>query len=354
MRRSNIGGLLCAVSATAQYTPPAIYTSVPEAYNPVVPVSSCQSLTCTQPNGSVCSTVDNPGPPKGVGIAANAIDLNTTSISYSLINGMAANGFTGIGSSQYEYSDQQLFVGLDPNLDEDSYPTGCVLMMQYLAQTFPLEPYIDTTEPEKNTTSCNGVLNVFCQSDLSGMIRSFNTSQSSNSSNVADGLDKCALLTRYVNAQLQQNDGTCSGEGKWIANFMNATGGSLPTPQSSPSAETRLGSDECKPIEPASYQMYKVASMRQLYFADPPDSDTDYYGSVFGGQAGWTPVITVVYGEDGEEIGEQGIQFSCLQTFQPDGEEREDIYESVAARGPGMSNVSLLMLFGLAGVVLVV
>lgn len=94
--------------------------------------------------------------------------------------------------------------------------------------------------------------------------------------------------------------------------------------------------------------------MRQLYFADPPDSDTDYYGSVFGGQAGWTPVITVVYGEDGEEIGEQGIQFSCLQTFQPDGEEREDIYESVAARGPGMSNVSLLMLFGLAGVVLVV
>ena len=348
--------LLFAVSTAAQYTPPATYTSVPEAHNPIVPVSSCQSLNCTPPNGSVCSTVDNPGPPKGVGIAANAIDLDTTSISYSLINGMAANGFTGIGSSQYEYSDQQLFVGLDPNLDEDSFPTGCVLMMQYLAQTFPLEPYPDITEPEKNTTSCNGVLDPFCQSDISGMIRSFNPSQSSSngSSNVADGLDKCALLTRYVNAQLQQNDGTCSGEGKWIANFMNVTGGSLPTPQSSPSEETRLGSDECKPIQPASYQMYKVASMRQLYFADPPDSDADFYGSVFGGQAGWTPVITVVYGEDGEEIGEQDIQFSCLQTFQPDGEAREDIYESVAARGSGMPNVSLLMFFGLAGVVLVV
>ena len=110
--------------------------------------------------------------------------------------------------------------------------------MQYLAQTFPLEDY-----PDKITTSCNGVLDIFCQSDLSDMIRSFNTTRASNSS--FSDPDKCTLLTSHVNARLQENNGTCSGEGKWIANFMNVTGRALPAPKSNTSQEFLLGDDDC-------------------------------------------------------------------------------------------------------------
>ncbi|PVH87050.1 hypothetical protein DL98DRAFT_582364 [Cadophora sp. DSE1049] len=307
MRRSEILNLLFAVSITAQYTPPTSYPS------------------------TICSTVDVPGPPKGIDIAANAISLNTTSLSQSLINGMASNGFTGIGSSQYEYSDQQLFAGLDPNLDSDSYPTGC-----------------------KNITSCNGVLDVFCQSDLSGVIRSFNNSSSSEAETE---IDKCTRFTSYSNAQLQQNDATCIGEGEWIAKFINVIGGSLLTLSSAPSSQSQLGSDDCKPIQPANYQMYKVASMRQLYSADPPPDgdDAKYYGRAFGGQEDWTPVVTVVYegGGDGEEeFGGEGVRFSCLKTFQPDGEERVIIYESEAGKMAGVSKVALLVVIAWSGVVL--
>ncbi len=131
MRRSEFLAMVFAGLTVAADTP------VPVSYNQIVDVSSCESLSCSPRNGSVCSTIDVAGPPKGVGIAANAVDFDSTSLSFSLINGMGENGFTGVGSAQYEHSDQQLFVGLDPNLGEGSYPSGCVLMMQYLAQTFP-------------------------------------------------------------------------------------------------------------------------------------------------------------------------------------------------------------------------
>ena len=218
----------------------------------------------------------------------------------------------------------------------------------------PLEPYPDTdtrSAADKNTTSCDGVLDIFCQSDLSNMIRSFNTTRANNSS--SSDADKCTLLTSHVNARLQENDGTCSGEGKWIANFMNVTGGALPAAKSNSSEESLLGNDDCKPVLPADYQLYKVATMRQLYFADPPTSDSDYYGKGFGGQAGWTPVITVFYSGDEEaEISDSGVQFSCLQTFQADGEAREDIFESAAGALPRISSFALLAVFVGGGFVL--
>lgn len=75
-----------------------------------------------------------PGPEIGVGIAANAVNASGTNLSFTLIDGLDENGFTGMASEEYEFSDQQLFVGIDTDND---YPSGCALMMQYQGQTFP-------------------------------------------------------------------------------------------------------------------------------------------------------------------------------------------------------------------------
>jgi len=299
--------------------------------NPVVKVTSCQDITCSPPNNSICSTANSAGPPVGVGIAANAVNIASTSLSFTLINGLDENGFTGMGSSQYEHSDQQLFVGLDPTLGEDIYPSGCVLMMQYLAQTFPLESFGDTdgtrADIYKNTTSCDGVIDTFCQSSISNMIRSFNATESNNSSSS----DKCMLLTSHVNGKLQENHSTCGGEGTWIANFMNVTGGALPGPSSIVNQDSRLGGGNCHAVLPANYQLHRVAVMTQLYFSDHPSSESEYYEKIFGGQRGYTPVIAIFFsGAQSSEFTDSRVQFSCLQTYQPNGDAPDNLFESTA------------------------
>ncbi|WYZ40841.1 hypothetical protein EsH8_IV_001182 [Colletotrichum jinshuiense] len=293
-----------------------------QAFSPAVDISSCQALSCSPRNGSICSTENSPGPEVGVGIAAEVVNASSTNLSLTLIDGLSENGFTGIGSHAYEFSDQQLFVGVDPSLNEDDYPSGCALMMQYQGQTFPLEALPDDdvrSESSQNTTSCEGVIDVFCQSAIMEMIQSFNASDS-------DTDDRCQLLTQHVSSKLQANPETCGGEGTWIANFFNVTGGDLPSGGSETVSNDRLGDEECRPVLPQSYRMYKVTEMRYFTFADAPDSGSDFYGDLFGGRAGFTPVVTVVFPEDTAQ--DPGIQFSCMKTFQRDGESREGAYES--------------------------
>lgn len=136
-------------------------------------------------------------PEIGVGIAANAVNASGTNISFTLIDGLDENGFTGMASEEYEFSDQQLFVGIDTDND---YPSGCALMMQYHGQTFPTEllPGEDDAREVQyqNTTSCDGVLDVFCQSAIVNMIRSFNVSEA------AEGGSRCQQLVQQVNMKL--------------------------------------------------------------------------------------------------------------------------------------------------------
>ncbi|GKT51779.1 uncharacterized protein ColSpa_11960 [Colletotrichum spaethianum] len=294
-----------------------------QAFNPAVNISSCQALSCSSRNGSICSTEISPGPEAGVGIAAEVVITLPTNLSLTLIDGLSENGFTGIGSDAHEFSDQQLFVGVDPSLNEEDYPSGCVLMMQYQGQTFPLEALPEEgvrSESSQNTTSCDGVIDIFCQSAIVEMIQSFNA---------YDGeTDRCKILTQHVSSKLQDNPGTCGGEGTWIANFFNVTGGGLPSGSSEIASNDRLGDEECRPVLPQSYRMYKVAEMRSFTFADAPDSGSDFYSDLFGGRAGFTPVVTVVFPEDTTQ--DRGIQFSCMKTLQRDGEFREGPFESGA------------------------
>ncbi|KAH7368204.1 hypothetical protein B0T11DRAFT_337410 [Plectosphaerella cucumerina] len=291
--------------------------------NPSVEIASCQALECSPPEGSICSTGDLPGPPVGIGMASQAINSSSSSpLSFTLIDGLDENGFTGIGSSEYEYSDQQLFVGVDPNAD--SYPSGCVLMMQYMGQTLPLEPLLDDdTRPgaAEGTTSCQGVVNSLCRDEIIEIIRDFDDSSS-------NGEIQCGRLVEHVNTELRGSTDACGGDGGWISNFFNVTGGTLPRSNSSTASAERLGSDECRPVLPASNEMYKVAEMRQFFFHDPPEDAASFLGRLYGGRTGWTPVMTVVYG-DGEEGDESpDVSFLCMETFNSEGEKRESPLDS--------------------------
>lgn len=298
-----------------------------EVPNPAVDLLSCQDLSCDPSGDSICASGDSSGPEVGIVIAAEAIEIGSNTLSLTVINGLEENGFTGIGSDKYEHWDQQLFVGISPDLDDDDYPSGCVLMMQYLGQTFPEEdlPDEDTrSDSAEGTTSCDGVVDPFCQSAISDIIQSFNVSE-------ADEDERCELLTQHVSSRLSQNAATCGDEGTWIANFINVTGGPLPGPDTSTPNNERLGGD-CRPVMPQDYQLYHVVNMRQFLFPDPPDAGSDFYGSIFGGRSGFTPVVTVTYdGNADEDRSRAQVQFSCMKTFERDGDAPEGPFESGAS-----------------------
>lgn len=293
-----------------------------EVPNPAVDILSCQDLSCEASGDSICASGDSAGPEIGIGIAAEAVEVGSTSLSLTLINGLDANGFTGIGSDNYEHWDQQLFVGLPSSLDDDEFPSGCALMMQYLGQTFPKEDLPDEdarSDGAEGTTSCDGVIDPFCQSAIAEMVRSSNASEGS-------GSDRCNRLVEDISNQLTQSSGTCGGEGTWIANFINITGGPLPGPDSSTPRNDQLGGD-CQPVMPQEYELYHVANMTQFLFSDAPGSGSDFYGEIFGGRSGFTPVVSVVYDEDDDAE----VQFSCMQTFERNGDAHENQFGSAAA-----------------------
>jgi len=73
----------------------------------IVSLSSCESLACDLPPNNICAANSEDGKPIGVGIAAGLVSTTPSSspLSLSLITGLNDPGFTGIDSSQYEYSD---------------------------------------------------------------------------------------------------------------------------------------------------------------------------------------------------------------------------------------------------------
>ena len=119
----------------------------------------------------------------------------------------------------HEYSDQQLFVGVDPKLSDKDYPSGCALMMQYNGQTFPEQVYIGSADDDgarsgtyKNKTSCDGVLDVVCQKAIFETIQGFDTSDDdaddSDSDSDSDS-DKCPRLAQHLNNAFQADKSDC-------------------------------------------------------------------------------------------------------------------------------------------------
>ncbi|RDW70895.1 uncharacterized protein DSM5745_08406 [Aspergillus mulundensis] len=273
-------------------------------------------------------------------MVANAVNTSAGNLPLTLIDGYGANGFTGYIYEGYEYSDQALFVGIDPGLGDDDYPSGCALMMQYQRQTFLLQWTSSEEETGtensnsnsrddsfQNTTSCTGLLDLCSQSVIIEIIRSFRD-DSNNTSNSTSG-SKSESGDRW--------------QSSWIANFMNVTGGPLPDGNANNASDERLGNDQCSPVLPQSdWNLYKVADMRLFYFVNAPDdkSVNEFYSPVFGGRAGFTPVMTVLYTDGGQNDNENGtdadpeVQFTCMKTFHRDGEPRQEPFGSGAVARP--------------------
>jgi hypothetical protein len=163
------------------------------------------------------------------------------------------------------------------------------------------------------------------------MIRNHNSS----------GSDRCPSLTEHVNSQLRNTAGTCGGEGTWIASFFNVSGGSLPDSDASTASIDEIGQDECKPVLPLSYDLYKVAQLRQFYFADPPEDAAGFLGRIYGGHDGWTPVVTILY--DNEAGSSPNVTFTCMKTRDRDGSPRESVMDGSAHQPNGSSIMFLLI-----------
>ncbi|KXX80766.1 hypothetical protein MMYC01_203936 [Madurella mycetomatis] len=306
---------------------------LPDTPNPSISLSTCESLGCSPSNNSVCAH-DLPGAPVGVGIAPQVLDISTTNLSLTLVDGFEERGFTAGGLPDYEFTDLQLFVGVDPNVADDEYPSGCALMMQYQGQTFPVPDDRDDEDSDlANTTSCEGVVDELCQAAIYNMVRGFNGSSSEE-----DGeADRCAALTRHINMRLREDNLMCGAN--WVSSFINVTGGALPGPDMQTADNEALGDQSCRPVLPQSFQLYPVARMRQLYFIDPPESD--FLQPLFGGRAGFTPVFTVMYNGEGNDS-TPNVRFVCMRTYQANGDPQPDPFEGTAVIARPMNTATVI------------
>lgn len=253
------------------------------------------------------------------------MELPSANLSLTLTDGLDEDAFTHYKNSLYRYSDVRLYVGLDPDLEDDDLPQGCMLMMQYQQQTFPQIHYADgrdSPDRQDGTTSCEAVLDPFCQSDILKMIRGF------NASSVEDD-ERCEKLVAHVAQGLRSNTEFC-GSTPFLSNLINVAGGPLPTTAEADSLPEGLGENGCKPVLPSGHQLRAVAQQKQFFLADPPSGGTEYYSHLFGGRAGFTPVVGVFYNST-DSIEEPSVQLSCMQTLRPNGEKIEAVFEATAS-----------------------
>lgn len=321
--KSSILSLALATWAMAEDSPDLLSTT-----NHVAELSSCANLTCNAKiSEAVCATSDDDKTRLSVGLAKAAFQLPKANLSLTLVDGLKSDGHTNYKNPIFKYSDMRLFVGSDPGLEEENKPSGCLLMMQYQQQTFPELQYADDDHPHerfKGTTSCQGVLDPFCQSNILKLIQSYNAS-SSPSSDENDN-QKCTGLIHHISHGLRSMQHFC-GSGGLLANLMNVTGGAIPSDKQD--LPDNLGSGECLPVAPKNFQLNPVATQIQYYLDDPPKGSTQYYSRLFGGRAGFTPVVAVVY-EDNKD--KPTVQFSCMQTLMKDGQLREATFDNAGQR----------------------
>lgn len=330
-----------------RYTPALLVLAVlAKSNNDLLPVTqhvqtlqSCQVLNCDAPaNEAVCSRNPNDSsqPPVSVALVDAGIQLPKTNLSLTLVDGLKFNDVNNYQSQLYKYSDVQLYVGTDPKLADQDKPSGCLLMMQYQQQTFPEVKYSGDQHPRQGhegTTSCVGVIDPICRSDIVKMIRGFNASAVNNES-------RCDQLIEHVSQGLRSNQGFC-GESGQLANLMNVTGGDISGDDKKPLPDN-LGSGSCLPVVPGNYELRKVASQVEYYLDGVPSGDAKDFSELYGGRAGFTPVIGVVYGEDEDK---PEVQFQCLQTLQPNGKMREARFPSSATNAvPAYTYAALVIL----------
>lgn len=285
--------------------------------NPRHDILTCRDLPCDPAGENICArnndNNNNNGTQPGVGIVPSALTLGSTDISLALIAGnldaqAPPSNDKGGPAQWYQSTDVHLFVGIDPSLAAGDYPSGCMLMLQYYGQTFP-EPTEESARPDgiNGTTSCQGVVDNGCRSDIYDAIQSFNTSSVSAGSNTA-----CQALADHVTTNLARRP--LCGE-NLIASMIRATGGALPRPDTAVAQSPKLSDvNECQPMLPQSFSMFEVVETQMWSLAQ--NATTESMDRLFGDRVGFTPVFSVRF-RQGEGV---EVQLACLQTYEPSGE----------------------------------
>ncbi|KAI6840672.1 hypothetical protein KC332_g2589 [Hortaea werneckii] len=282
--------------------------------NPNATIQTCSDLdTCDLTDTqSICQV--NGRAENGVGIVPSIIDLggngsaaiDNRNLSLTLIdNGLQPQYIPGL-----EYSRKTLYVGAPPSVNLTEGPPSCALMLQFYDQTFPtIEMRKGSADGvEKTETHCPFELSTSCLAfGIEDSLRTFNYSGQDT-----ERLPRCEALAQHLENDLGEDPARlfCDSASGLVY------GGAI----SGPDVQTEVASifnttnddDGCRPVKPQSHTLYNVTSAMQLLYTDPSAGDL----LRTGGRRGYTPIITVTYGNDDAD---PEVQALCMSVRSPEG-----------------------------------
>ncbi|GAB1726876.1 hypothetical protein NU195Hw_g6999t1 [Hortaea werneckii] len=290
-------------------------------FNPTMDIASCAALPCS--NGTEQSNICTPMQfdtdfVHGVGIVSNALALPGAdfNLSYTLIDG---EGWGTFGDQPYyDFSSLGLYVGAPADANLTNEAPACSLLFQYQGQTFS-----DSSSDVENTTTCpqlfTGIPGDYdCFEDLRETIRAFDFSADGNDSSYSSRT-RCEALAQYVEFTAQQlgsDPNEVNTVCSYFANLVSVTGGAISGPEVSTDTARPAGNDSsCQPVLRQDYHLHQVAYAREVLYENPLAENQPYLGP--GGRSGYTPVVSVVYG-DGDDTNPE-VSLLCMRTYAPDG-----------------------------------
>ncbi|KAI6809774.1 hypothetical protein KC340_g13157 [Hortaea werneckii] len=292
-------------------------------FNPTMDIASCAALPCQ--NGTEKSNICHPmqtyaGFAYGVGMVPDALALPGANfnLSYTLVDGEGWGTFAD--QPYYDFSPLGLFVGAPADANLTNEAPVCSLLFQYQGQTFS-----DSSPDVENTTACpqlfTGIPGDYdCFDELRETIRAFDFSTDGNDSSYSSRT-RCEALAQYVEFTAQQlgsDSNRVNTVCSYFANLVSVTGGAISGPEVSTDTARPAGNDSsCQPVLPQDYNLHQVAYAREVLYENPLAENQPYLGP--GGRSGYTPVVSVVYG-DGDDTDPE-VSLLCMRTYDPSGGE---------------------------------
>ncbi|KAI7486330.1 hypothetical protein KC351_g3438 [Hortaea werneckii] len=295
--------------------------------NPNVTVRTCSDLDTCDLNSTqgVCqeNQVDsgtNWGAINGIGIVPSAVNFggnasaagDNTNLSLTLIDNVVEGNYV-VGNYN---NPKTLYVGSPASVNLTEGPPGCALMMQYQGQTFPpLGSHFSTYYWTENHTSCPLDLSAKCFShELESSLRTFNYSGEDT-----ERLPRCEALAQYVETSMRSGDGDdridalCSYSRPLISVYGGAISGRDVSTETASILNTTEEDDGCRPVQPQSHTLHKVLTANQVLFSN---YSTTFDLSMLGGRTGYTPIITVLFGDPDSD---PDVQAFCMKLRSPEG-----------------------------------
>lgn len=191
-------------------------------------------------------------------------------------------------------------------------------MMQHGGATFPYAP--SDRVFDVNSTTCP--IEFLSQGSASNLISSWvRNFDSGNSKPNATSLDRCEALAQYMGYRAH-TDSTTNTIGGYYSALITFAGGAVSGPdvdtdnvaEITTSLDGSTNPETCQPVQPQNYNLYNVTSMSQILRSNPMGQN-----HTFGGRTGYTPIVSVLYGD--EEDADPEVQFYCVHVRASSGDE---------------------------------